>query len=1119
MQLNIRSHSISVRNNGNSTIIYSHISRNEFKYTLCLKTFLVIILLIFIPPTKVNCQKDDIQFSHLTAEDGLSISSVTQILQDTKGFLWFGTYNGLNRYDGYKFKIFLPEPSNPNSISNHFIGSLCEDNKGYVWVATLDGLNRYNPQTEEFRVYKNIPNDPASLSNNNIIYIFKDSEGTIWAGTPNGLNKYNADKDNFTVFFKVNNELNKDNLNSVTCIEEDYMGNLWLGTWNGLTCMKKDGTIIKQYYADSRDSKNFDYRKISYLFEDNSKNLWIALNGKGLDKYGPGTGKFKHYASIQSDNTTLSNNYVSVIYQDKSNNIWIGTKDGLNKYNSQKDNFERIIHNPEKATSIIANEILSIKEDNIGMVWVGTSAGLSRFHQPVNKFSFFRKDDINPLQSLTSNRLNSTYINKKNKMWVGTFEGLDKIDIATGKVVHYKHLTGNANSISDNYVMSVLEDRNGIVWIGTHHSGLNRFDPATGKFKNFKYTFDDSASITNDGVISLCEDHNGTLWAGTWWGLNRYDKKTETFFTYHADPADPHKLSQDLIWTICEDSKGMIWIGTDGGGANMLDPQTGTFTVFSKDTSNSNYISANRVFSLFETQDGIIWLGTSDGLNSYNRETRKTTVYNTKSGLLGNMINGIQEDDNGNLWISTENGLSRFDRKNKTFTNYTKRSGLTDLEFYRNVSAKSGDGTLYFGCRSGLMYFNPKDIKEENLITPVVFTDIKIFNQSVPISINGSSFLTKSITEAKDISIPHYNSVITLEFALMDYFNVRRNQFSYKLVGFDQDWNDVGTRNSATYTNLPPGEYTFNVKGFNSDGVKNPKEASLRIIIVPAYYQTWWFKISFGAGILLIAFFIIQGRLHKIKNQNKLLEQRVAERTRDLDKSILELSQEVVERKKAEEKVQASLNEKELLLKETHHRVKNNLHVISSILFLQSRAVKDKEILTLFEETQNRIRSMALIHEKLYQSKDASQVNLKEYIVGLVKHLSNSFQNEEQKIKTDVHIEDVKLDMDTAISCGLIVNELLTNSHKYAFPKEKLNPNIKNELLIDVKIEKDEKNKFVFTVTDNGIGLPENFNPNETDSLGLKLVNSIVAQLNGSIEISGKNGTEVKIIFNNTNGV
>ena len=1078
------------------------------------KIFLVSLMLLYF--INLNAQNSRMEFSHITTEEGLSYNNVTQILQDSRGFLWISTFNGLNRFDGYNFKVFLPDNSDSGSISSQSISNMLEDRKGFLWVGTTDGLNKYNRKTEKFTRYKTDPDITTCISNNLVYSIFEDDSGTIWIGTLNGLNKYNRDKDNFSVIKKVSDRLNPDSLNSVVSIEEDSRGNLWLGTWNGLTCMQKNGKIIKTYFSQPPGTKTFEYRKISVIYRDRQNNLWIGMNGKGLIKFDPLTSNFTDYNTDPANLSTISDRFVTAIYQDKSNKLWVGTRNGLNLYDPVKNNFTRIFHDPQKSSSIISNNISSIIEDKSGIIWIGTTAGISRLYYPKNNFNYYDDQTL-----LNNSSLITAFLDSQDNIWVGTMGGLDEIKSSRKSSIHFQHDPENNNSLCDNFIRSIFVDKSGIVWIGTNNDGLNRYDPKTGKFQLFTYDMNDTTSISNKGVISICQDKLGYLWFGTWWGLNRYDKTTNKFTGYIYNPSSPYGIRNNCIWALYSDSKGMIWIGTGGGGVSELDPESLRFTNFTSDSTGGNYISNNRVFTIFESSDGLMWFGTMDGLNCYNRKTGETIVYTKKDGLPDNLINGIQEDKKGYLWIATGNGLSKFNRKKIKFINYNKRNGIDNLEFIQNIGLRSKDGLLYFGS-NGLMYFNPDSIKDEYLTSPVVFTDLKIYNKSIPISQNG--ILKESISSIKKISLPPGDDVITLDFALLDFGDVRRNSFRYKLKGFDIGWNSVGNRNSATYTNLPPGSYKFIVKASNNNGVKNEKEASLQIIINPEYYQTWWFRIIIAAGIILTALFLIQGRTRKITKQNRMLEKKVSERTKDLDKSIKELSQEVLIRKKTEEKVQASLKEKEILLsekenllsekevllKEIHHRVKNNLQVISSLLYLNSRKVKDKDTLNMFKDSQNRVKSIALVHERLYRSKDLGNIDFREYVIQLTADLFRSYAVNQEAVKLDININNIFINIDFAVPCGLIINELITNSLKYAFPDQTENG---CKGIIKIEFNKNGNGELKLTVSDNGIGLTEQSIERKKLSLGLQLVETLVAQLDGSLEINSNSGTAFKIVF------
>jgi ligand-binding sensor domain-containing protein/signal transduction histidine kinase len=1084
-----------------------------FRLKLEFKAISNCIAIIFFLFANLYAQDNEFEFTNLTAEDGLSLSAVTKIIQDDKGFLWFGTYNGLNRYDGYNFKIFLPDPSNTKSISNHSTWALLKDSKGFIWIGTLDGLNRYDWKTDQFYKYTNNPHDANSISSSNILSIFEDESGTLWIGTVNGLNKYNRDKDNFTVIKKVTDRLNEDSLNTVTCIEEDYKGNLWLGTWNGLTCMQTDGKVIKQFFSEENNSKIVDYRKIQTLFEDKENNLWIGTSVNGIIKYNHVTGKFVNYVSIPGNPNTLSNGSITTIFKDKSGNLWIGTKDGLNKYNFKSDNFIRILHDPQKPLSIINNEILSINEDNTGLIWIGSAGGLSRIFQPINKFNYYQQGNEKSDKNLISNRVHSVFIDKKGNIWVATFDGLDEIINGKNIIIHHSQHSANTNSLSDNFLMSVIEDNQGYIWAGTFNSGLNRFDPNKGEFKLFKHMHNDVHSLSNNGIVSLCEDHTGTLWVGTWWGLNRFDRKNGTCERYFHDPANSNSLCHDLIWAVFEDSKDMLWFGTDGGGASEFDPKSNKFITFSRESSIANHISENRVFTIFESHDGIIWLGTSDGLNAYNRKTGKITIYNKLNGLAGNSISSIQEDNKGYLWIGTDNGLSKFDRKASLFINYTKRNGLKDLEFVQNSASKSSkDGKFYFACKSGLLYFDPVNIKDEYLEAPVVLTDLKIFNQSIPITKDG--ILQESISSIKSIPIPSGNDVITFEFALLDYYDVKKNTFRYKLDGFDIDWNNVGSRNNATYTNLPPGKYTFFVKATNGNGIKNESESSVRIIIIPTFYQTWWFDVVLVFAVLFIIVIVFQVRTRSIQNRNKMLEHRVIERTKDLDKTIKELNMEIATKDKFFSIIAHDLRSPFMALLGFSNHMVEEINILSK-----------EDIKTI---AGNILRStkvtLGLLENLLQWARiKTGRITFEPEVIHLKKTIDETTELFKNNAASKGIILTIDVDNETKIFADLnmvetILRNIITNSVKFTNSGGRINISAK-----------EEKDFVVICVSDTGMGMsPDKIKrlfqigqdistlgtENEKGSgLGLILCKEFVEMNQGKISVKSKLGEGTEFSF------
>ncbi len=1034
----------------------NHIWQSDFSFLsskLGHGSFLTFTALIILLSITVYPQNGDLEFTHLTAQDGLSMNRVTKILQDKRDFIWIGTINGLNLFDGYSFKLFMPDPSDSNSISTYAITDICEDKEGNIWIATPKGLNKYDWTTGKFSRYKHIPDDSSSLSNNVVLAVFVDDDDNLWVGTGDGLNLYNRNKNNFKVIKKVTELTNINSSQSVSAIGQDKDGNLWLGTWNGISVMNKNEKILNQYFSQPANTKHFNYRAISVIYKDRSGNMWIGTNGEGLKKFNVKSGKFSSYLSRSQNRSNLSSNYITSIYQDNLNNVWIGTLNGLEKYNQKKDNFARYVNNPRVSSSLLSNQVLSITQDKSGMVWIGTADGISRFYQTANKFHYYLHDPDHPENSITSNDVISVFIDKNNNVWAGSLNGLSEIVNQGKKIIHFKNIPGNPNSLSSNFVRTVLVDHEGKVWIGTNLNGLNEYNPETGKFKLYLNDIYDTSSISNNGITSICETRNGTLWFGTWWGLNKYDRKTGLFQRYFFKAGNPNGLQSNKILNIMEDSKGLIWVGTDGGGVSGINPNTNKFINFSSDSTNKYHISSNQVFMVFESKDGMIWFGTVHGLNRYNRKTGEIEIYSSADGLTGNLIDAIQEDNNGCLWIGTDKGLSKFDVKSNKIVNYTKRNGLKKLEFVQNVATKDKYGNLYFGA-DGILYFNPDSIEDDSLTSPVVFTGLKIYDKSVPISADG--ILKKSISDMKSISIPPGNDMITLEYSLLDYYDTKRNTFRYKLDGFDKTWNNVGSRNSAIYTNLPPGQYTFYVKATNNNGIGNEQEAKLRIIIVPTFFQTVWFKISLVILILLILSLVYEIRIRSIKKYNNTLERKVDERTKDLDRTIRELNLEIATKDKFFSIIAHDLRSPFIALLG-----------FSNYLFDELDSLAKEEIKTISENIVKSAKLTFGLLENLLQWAriktgrtifEPEVVNLNKIVTDILSLFKSNADNKDIQLEIDV-AKNISLFADVNM-VQTILRNFISNSIKFTNNKG------------NIKITAIEESEYVkVSVIDNGVGI------------------------------------------------
>ena len=826
----------------------------------------------------------DMRFEHITNKQGLSQNTIGCISQDSIGFLWFGTYDGLNRYDGYNFKIFKHDPEDSTSISNNFIRYTCVDRNGTLWVGTMSGgLNRYDQETESFTSYKFNKDDSTSISENSITTICADKNNTLWIGTAEqGINKLAymvnnlSTKEKKVVFKRYNYSTvgsQSADWNRITTIYEDHLDNIWIGTRAGLTKYIPQQDQFIHYLHNPNNPQSLTSSDITSISQDCYNNIWVGTWDGGLNQYDSEQDCFIQYPYRINDRHGPSNEIIMSIYRDRAQDLWIGTRGGgLNKLIFDEKiisqikkpkkqptlHFEYYQNDPNELSSLSDNTILSIFEDHSGVLWIGTDwQGLNKYDKYKNKFNHQRYNP-NKKNSLNQNLITSFYKDKNNILWIGTrLGGINLFDQKNDRYTYFMNQPDNPYSLMNNSVRTIFADRKGIIWIGTE-SGLNRFNEKQNKFTPY------SNQIITE-IFALGDDHFGNIWIGTYSrGLIKINPKTNSFKQYLNDPQDPNSIGSNIIWAIHEDQYNNLWIGADDGGLNKYDWKNDSFIRYSNSPDDSLSISSNKILTMLEGQNGDLWLGTTNGLNRMIRPDKNKTdlsyhfiSYTTKDGLPTNTIHGILEDDHGNLWISTNNGLSKFDTLNDTFKNYDVSDGLQDNEFYVGSCFKDvSNGMMYFGGRNGFNFFHPDSIHDNTVIPRVVLTDLKLFNKSVPIGYNNKQVvLEKSITVTDKIVLSYHDNVFSLDFAALHFNSPEKNQFAYKLTGFESEWNYISAgQKTATYTNLNPGTYFFQVKAANCDGIWNENATTLKINIFPPYWLTWWFRILI---VLMIIGFII----------------------------------------------------------------------------------------------------------------------------------------------------------------------------------------------------------------------------------------------------------------------
>jgi ligand-binding sensor domain-containing protein/signal transduction histidine kinase len=818
-----------------------------------------------------------IRFEHLSLEQGLSQSVVNVIFQDSKGFLWIGTEDGLNRYDGYGFKTYRPEVENENSLSDRWITSIQEDREGFIWIGTRQGgLNRFDPRSGLFTVYRYNPNDASTLSSNRVNALFLDESGALWVGTDSDLDRFDRGSDSFIHYIGSEDGLN----NPISTIYEDGAGFLWMGVKdNGLYQLNENTNSFKIFQSTNMSNSLSD-NYVTSIVEDFDGNLWVATRN-GLNRFKPPTQTFTRYLHDPEASESISSNAIHHLYVDHNGVLWIGTSSGLDIYNSELNTFIHYRHQPLNPGSISNNFIYSIHEDRGGVMWVGTNGGgLNKYNRRQDEFAYYRGDPSNP-QSLSGNLVSAIYVAANGSVWIGTSDsGLNLFSPSTGRFKQYHHDPADPESLSSDQIHSILLDRHGLLWIGTAVA-VDLLNPVTDTVKHYTPN-PDGNGLSGLPVNTIFEDRAGNLWFGTSEGLDQFNPRTETFTSYRHDPRDPDSLSDEHVVAIEEDLEGNIWVGTRDGGLNRFDPETATFVRYQNRPGDAKSLSNDSILSIYQGRDGTLWIGTEGGgLNRYDLMTDSFSSFTEKDGLPNNVIHGILEDVENNLWLSTNYGLSRFDRYNNVFRNYTVSDGLQSNEFNTNANAISRSGEMYFGGINGFNSFDPMNLTKDVYVPPIVLTSLTSNGEPLDSEVRAES--------VQSIILNWPQNSFEFEFAALSYGQPNKNQYAYKLEDFEDDWNTIGTKHSSRYTNLPGGEYTLLLKGSNSDGVWNEDPLRIKVTVVPPLWQTTWFRGLLGLGLVSVIAGGYRLRLAGIQRRNRDLEIVIEQRTSELKKRNIEM--------------------------------------------------------------------------------------------------------------------------------------------------------------------------------------------------------------------------------------
>ncbi len=818
------------------------------------------------------------RFERISVENGLSQSWVRAILQDPQGYLWIGTEDGLNRYDGYEFKVFKHDLDDPGSLADSNITALLVDDANRLWVGTLNGLDRYDPGSGDFIHYRTQSGDERSLGGMEISSLYQDRQGVLWVGTEDGgLNRYDAANDNFIRYQHDPSRPESLSDNNVLSVIEDHEGILWIGTASGgLNAFDRQSGVFQHFRANAGDPSSLSSDAVRCVFEDSQGNLWVGTETGGLNLFKRETQTFTHYRNQTGDPYSLSSDEVRVIYEDRSGTLWIGTKAGINRLEHKTGRFSHYRYDSSDIYSVSSDSIWAFYQDRGGILWIGTGGGgLSKYAGSIQKFQLYQHRP-NQTATLSDSDVLSITTDMYGYLWVGThFGGLNRLDRTGSTVRVYRHDPLVPDSIGGDEVRALLVDRSGRLWVGLNRGGLDYFEPFSNRFVHLRNSPEDPSSLAEDRVTVLFEDRDGYLWVGLWtMGMDRYDPESGTFTHIQHDPSNPNSLVDNRVRAIYQDREGLFWIGTYGG-FSIWDPAQNQFTNFKNDPDDPDSLSSDIVRAFYEDEYGDMWIATyGGGLNHFSRKLQTFKRYTIKHGLPNNSLYGILADDRGHLWISTNSGLTRFDPRRETFRNYSAKDGLQGDEFNGGAFYRSPQGEMFFGGINGLNSFFPDEVLDNPNVPPVVVTAFRKFNTVVK----------TDIQPGETIELSYSDNFISFDFAALDYAAPQRNQYAYMLEGFDRQWISAGSRRYVSYTNLRGGDYVFHVRGSNSDGIWNVEGFSVNIHITPPFWETWWF---FGAVAVLLAGLVFGGyrmRVEDIKERNRTLEVQVRQRTRELER-------------------------------------------------------------------------------------------------------------------------------------------------------------------------------------------------------------------------------------------